>query len=88
PGELIIAARLSSLADETPEGRSIVDLANDAGVNGPELVDLRNTAEEITIVEFTASTRMSGVDLDGRLIRKGAASAVEGFVTEAGGQLP
>ncbi|MFE4196946.1 potassium-transporting ATPase subunit KdpB [Paenarthrobacter sp. NPDC056912] len=86
--ELITAARLSSLADETPEGRSIVELANDKGVDGPELAELRNTAKEIVIVEFTASTRMSGLDVDGRRIRKGAAAAVEHFVIENGGPMP
>ncbi|UVJ41416.1 potassium-transporting ATPase subunit KdpB [Arthrobacter sp. CJ23] len=86
--ELISAARLSSLADETPEGRSIVDLAADKGVEAPDLAELRKASAEIAIVEFTASTRMSGVDLDGRRIRKGAASAVARFVTEAGGRMP
>ncbi|MEV4951803.1 potassium-transporting ATPase subunit KdpB [Paenarthrobacter nitroguajacolicus] len=86
--ELITAARLSSLADETPEGRSIVELADTKGIDGPDLAGLRNSYADITIVEFTASTRMSGLDLDGRLIRKGAASAVGNFVTDAGGRLP
>ncbi|WP_454811369.1 potassium-transporting ATPase subunit KdpB [Paenarthrobacter nitroguajacolicus] len=86
--ELITAARLSSLADETPEGRSIVELADTKGIEGPGLAGLRNSYADITIVEFTASTRMSGLDLDGRLIRKGAASAVGNFVTDAGGRLP
>lgn len=86
--ELITAARLSSLADETPEGRSIVDLADDKGVTGPDLAGLRSGSTDIAIVEFTASTRMSGLDLDGRRIRKGAASAVARFVTEAGGRMP
>ncbi|MBP2264699.1 K+-transporting ATPase ATPase B chain [Pseudarthrobacter sp. PvP004] len=86
--ELVTAARLSSLADETPEGRSIVELATTKGTDGPDLAALRNSYSEITIVEFTASTRMSGLDLDGRLIRKGAASAVGNFVTDAGGRLP
>ncbi|MDR6640196.1 potassium-transporting ATPase subunit KdpB [Paenarthrobacter nitroguajacolicus] len=86
--ELIIAARLSSLADETPEGRSIVELSDEKGVTGPDLEALSTTSGEFTIVEFTASTRMSGLDLDGRQIRKGAAAAVERFVTEAGGHMP
>ncbi|NHW47411.1 potassium-transporting ATPase subunit KdpB [Paenarthrobacter sp. MSM-2-10-13] len=86
--ELITAARLSSLADETPEGRSIVELADTKGIDGPDLAGLRSSYSEIAIVEFTASTRMSGLDLDGRLIRKGAASAVGNFVTDAGGHLP
>lgn len=86
--ELIIAARLSSLADETPEGRSIVELSDEKGITGPDLEALSTTSGELTIVEFTASTRMSGLDLDGRQIRKGAAAAVERFVTEAGGHMP
>ncbi|WP_159708516.1 potassium-transporting ATPase subunit KdpB [Arthrobacter sp. 18067] len=86
--ELITAARLSSLADETPEGRSIVELANDKGVDGPDLDHLRKDSKDISIVEFTASTRMSGLDVDGRLIRKGAAAAVERFITGAGGRIP
>ncbi len=86
--ELITAARLSSLADETPEGRSIVELASAKGTDGPDLAALRSSYSDITIVEFTASTRMSGLDLNGRLIRKGAASAVGNFVTDAGGRLP
>jgi K+-transporting ATPase ATPase B chain len=86
--ELITSARLSSLADETPEGRSIVELADSRSSGGPDLAGLRHSYADITIVEFTASTRMSGLDLDGRLIRKGAASAVGNFVTDAGGHLP
>ncbi|MFJ4226057.1 potassium-transporting ATPase subunit KdpB [Paenarthrobacter nicotinovorans] len=86
--ELTAAARLSSLADETPEGRSIVELADSRGIGGPDLTGLRSAYTDITVVEFTASTRMSGLDLDGRLIRKGAASAVGHFVTDAGGRLP
>lgn len=66
PEELAEASLLSSLADETPEGRSIVTLVGGA----------RAVPVGATLVEFSASTRMSGVDLDGREIRKGAASAV------------
>jgi K+-transporting ATPase ATPase B chain len=79
------AAQLSSLADETPEGRSIVVLAKERfGMRGRELRDLGGH-----FVPFTAKTRMSGVDLaDGRRVRKGAADAVEAFVRENGGELP
>ena len=75
--ELARAALLSSLADETPEGRSIVELVE--GLDTPRsslagLLDQR--AGSATLVEFSAMTRMSGIDLDGREIRKGAASAV------------
>ncbi len=79
------AAQLSSLADETPEGRSIVVLAKEQfGIRGRELRELGGH-----FVPFTAKTRMSGVDLpDGRHVRKGAADAIDGFVRESGGQLP
>ena len=82
--ELADAAQLASLADETPEGRSIVVLAkNEYGLRGRDLAALG-----ATFVPFTAQTRMSGVDLDGRQIRKGAADAVEAYVREEGGYLP
>jgi K+-transporting ATPase ATPase B chain len=78
------AAQLSSLADETPEGRSIVVLAK-------ERYQLRQRDIEALgahFVPFTAQTRMSGVDLAGRKIRKGAADAVEAFVSAEGGAFP
>lgn len=74
--ELADAAQLSSLADETPEGRSIVVLAKQFGIRAREIKDL----PEATFVAFTANTRMSGVDMKGRQIRKGAADSVEKFV--------
>jgi K+-transporting ATPase ATPase B chain len=86
PEELADAAQLSSLSDETPEGRSIVVLAKEnfgprARAPG-ELVNAR-------WVEFSATTRMSGVDLDnGPRLRKGAASAVAQWVREHGGEVP
>jgi potassium-transporting ATPase ATP-binding subunit len=84
PAELADAAQLASLADETPEGRSIVVLAkNKYGLRGRELNELN-----ATFVPFTAQTRMSGADLDGRRIRKGAADAVETFVRQNGSTLP
>jgi K+-transporting ATPase ATPase B chain len=82
--DLADAAQLSSLADETPEGRSIVVLAK-------ERYRLRQRDIEALgahFVPFTAQTRMSGVDLEGRKIRKGAADAVESFVTAEGGAFP
>ncbi|NUU33090.1 potassium-transporting ATPase subunit KdpB [Arthrobacter sp. C9C5] len=82
------AARLSSLADETPEGRSIADLAADKGVTGHDLAGLQNVTGDFAVIEFSASTRMSGLDLDGTQIRKGAASAVSAFVAEHGGHTP
>ncbi|NOL41529.1 potassium-transporting ATPase subunit KdpB [Kribbella sandramycini] len=81
--ELADAAQLSSLADETPEGRSIVVLAK----NGYGLRE-RHTGElpHATFVEFTAQTRMSGVDVDDRQIRKGAAGAVNVWIQSQGGR--
>jgi K+-transporting ATPase ATPase B chain len=79
--ELADAAQLSSLADETPEGRSIVVLAKDKyGIRGRELSE-----KHAVFVPFTAQTRMSGVDFDGRQVRKGAADAISKFVTANGG---
>jgi K+-transporting ATPase ATPase B chain len=78
------AAQLASLADETPEGRSIVVLAKQKyGIRGRELA-----THEAAFVPFTAHTRMSGLDLDGRRIRKGAVDAVARFVAERGATLP
>jgi len=78
------AAQLSSLADETPEGRSIVVLAKEKyGLRGRDL-----NHHNATFIPFMAQTRMSGVDFDGRQIRKGAAEAVEAYVTERGGTYP
>jgi K+-transporting ATPase ATPase B chain len=79
--ELAEAAQLSSLADETPEGRSIVVLAKERyGLRERELA-----SHEATFVQFSATTRMSGVDLDGKHLRKGAGDAVKRFVEENGG---
>jgi K+-transporting ATPase ATPase B chain len=82
--DLAEAAQLSSLADETPEGRSIVVLAK-------ERHDLRARElhqPEATFVPFSAHTRMSGCDLDGRIIRKGAVDAIARHVSALGGKLP
>ncbi|WP_066890182.1 potassium-transporting ATPase subunit KdpB [Clostridium nigeriense] len=79
--ELADAAQLSSIADETPEGRSIVILAkNQFGIRGRDIGSLN--AE---FIEFTAKTRMSGIDFNGNEIRKGAADAVKRYVIENGG---
>ena len=76
------AAQITSLADETPEGRSIVVLAKERyGLRGRELVGAE-------FMPFTAQTRMSGVDLDGRMLRKGAADSVKRWVAEQGGDVP
>jgi K+-transporting ATPase ATPase B chain len=78
------AAQLSSLADETPEGRSIVVLAKERyGLRGRELA-----SQEATFIPFTAQTRMSGVDMDGREIRKGAVDAITKYLTQHGTVLP
>jgi K+-transporting ATPase ATPase B chain len=77
-------AQLASLSDETPEGRSIVVLAKQK--HGIRERDVHALGAKF--VPFTAQTRMSGVDLDGRLVRKGATDAVERFVGEHGGELP
>jgi K+-transporting ATPase ATPase B chain len=82
--ELADAAQLASLADETPEGRSIVVLAK--RLHNLRQRDLRKLGA--TFVPFSARTRMSGVDVDGRRIRKGATDAIEAFLREAGGVLP
>jgi len=80
--ELADASQLSSLADETPEGRSIVVLAKaEYGLRERAAGELRTA----TFVEFTAQTRMSGVNLDGRQIRKGAAAAAMKWVRDNGG---
>jgi K+-transporting ATPase ATPase B chain len=78
------AAQMASLADETPEGRSIVVLAKDK--HGLRERDLQ--ALGATFVPFTAQTRMSGVDLEGRRIRKGAPDAIARFLEAEGGAMP
>ena len=78
------AAQLSSLADETPEGRSIVVLAKaQHGLRGREMAPAH--AE---FIPFSAVTRMSGVNLDGRIIRKGSVDAIAGYLQQAGSELP
>jgi K+-transporting ATPase ATPase B chain len=81
--ELAEVAQLSSLADETPEGRSIVVLAKQYGIREHDMASL-----QARFVPFTAQTRMSGVDLDGRQLRKGAGDAIVSFVAAEGGQPP
>ena len=82
--ELAEAAQLSSLADETPEGRSIVVLAKEKyGLRGRELAP-----HEAHFIPFTAQTRMSGVDYDGREVRKGAADAIEKYLNGNGRLMP
>jgi K+-transporting ATPase ATPase B chain len=81
--ELAEAAQLASLADETPEGRSIVVLAKQYGIREHDMSQIH--AE---FVPFTAQTRMSGVDFDGQQLRKGAGDAIISFVGAEGGQAP
>lgn len=80
--ELIRCAALTSVLDETPEGKSTLDLAKQMG-------DSSVLAEGAEFIEFTAQTRMSGVDLpDGTKIRKGASDSIEKYVLEQGGKIP
>ncbi len=84
--ELADAAQLSSLADETPEGRSIVVFAKEKyGLRGRELHEMADMA---SFISFSAQTRMSGVDLNGRKIRKGSVDAIERYIAEQGGHTP
>ncbi|MGH9355722.1 MAG: potassium-transporting ATPase subunit KdpB, partial [Terriglobia bacterium] len=81
--ELADAAQLSSLADETPEGRSIVILAKEKyNLRGREM------SQGALFIPFSAYTRMSGVDLDGRSLRKGATEAIVQFAGDKGGKIP
>jgi len=83
-GEIADAAQLSSLADETPEGRSIVVLAKEQyGLRGRDVA-----AHRAKFIPFSAYTKMSGVDVEGRRLRKGATDAVIKFVQEQGGRVP
>jgi K+-transporting ATPase ATPase B chain len=82
--DLADAAQLSSLSDETPEGRSIVVLAKERyGLRGRDLA-----AHEAVFVPFTAQTRMSGVNLDGREVRKGSVDAISKYLVQHGTALP
>jgi len=82
--DLASAAQLASFADETPEGRSIVVLAKEKyGLRGRELAP-----HNPVFIPFSAQTRMSGVDMDGREIRKGAPEAIKRYIGEKGQQVP
>jgi potassium-transporting ATPase ATP-binding subunit len=82
--ELADAAQLSSLADETPEGRSVVVLAKEKyGMRGREV-----SHRDAEFIPFSAYTRMSGVNIEGRQLRKGATEAIARFVEEQGGRVP
>ncbi|MEG0904852.1 MAG: potassium-transporting ATPase subunit KdpB [Cellulosilyticaceae bacterium] len=82
--KLAEAAKVSSLADQTPEGRSIITLANETyGIASYEIV-----VTQECFVPFTAKTRMSGVDYQGKEIRKGAAESIKQYVVDKGGKCP
>jgi K+-transporting ATPase ATPase B chain len=82
--DLVDAAQLSSLSDETPEGRSIVVLAKERyGLRGRDLAE-----RKAEFIPFSAYTRMSGADLNGRRVRKGASDAIVGWVKDQGGEIP
>src|SRR5439155_3733533 len=82
--DLADAAQLASLADETPEGRSVVVLAKEKyGIRERDIQKLG-----ATFVAFTAQTRMSGVNMNGRQVRKGAADAIEAYVKQRSGAIP
>ena len=84
PQQFADAAQLASLADETPEGRSIVVLAKQKfGIREREIAALG-----ATFIQFSAQTRMSGVNLEGRQIRKGAEDSIRNYVAEQGGHFP
>ena len=83
-GEIADAAQLSSLADETPEGRSIVVLAKEKyRLRGRDVA-----AHNAKFIPFSAYTKMSGVDIEGRQLRKGATDAIVNFVKQQGGRIP
>lgn len=82
--ELADAAALSSISDETAEGRSIVELAREAyGIKEHQIDE-----SQATFIEFSAKTRMSGIDYDGQKIRKGAADTMKQYVESLGGVYP
>jgi K+-transporting ATPase ATPase B chain len=90
--DLIEAATIASLADDTPEGKSIVELAELNGFKHPAMIGSRNDASfglpQAKIVKFSAETRSSGIDLDGRSIRKGAFDAIRNLVEKNGNKVP
>ena len=79
----IEACVLSSLADETPEGKSIIELAHEKNIKAPSL-----QKEKVTFIKFSAETRSSGIDLDGLRIRKGAFDSIKNIVTKSGNIFP
>ncbi|TLD70246.1 potassium-transporting ATPase subunit KdpB [Phragmitibacter flavus] len=86
--QLADAAQLASLADETPEGRSIVILAKEKFNLRARDLTTDNNNTQATFIPFTAQTRMSGVDIDQRRIRKGAADSIRQYIQQLGGSYP
>lgn len=84
----IESCMLASLADETPEGKSIIELAETKGFKAPSLSEREVGGEAVHFVEFTAETRSSGIDMDGVHIRKGAFDAIRDRVEKAGNKVP
>jgi len=79
----IEACVLSSLADETPEGKSIIELANNKGIKKPIIEN-----DKVTFIQFTAETRSSGIDIDEKRIRKGAYDSIQNLVHKSGNEFP
>jgi K+-transporting ATPase ATPase B chain len=90
--DLMESATIASLSDETPEGKSIVELAAHKGFKHPVTIgvrgDLSSGLPNARIIKFTAETRTSGIELDGRSIRKGAYDAIKNLVEKAGNNIP
>ncbi|HTF17378.1 MAG TPA: potassium-transporting ATPase subunit KdpB [Chryseolinea sp.] len=90
--DLIETATIASLADETPEGKSIVELAATKGFKHPALMGSQSEISfglpQASIIKFSAGTRSSGIDLDGRSIRKGAFDAIKSLVENKGNKVP
>ena len=89
---LIECATIASLSDDTPEGKSIVDLARNKGFKHPALLgtqdDLDYGLPQGKVIKFSAETRISGIDLDGRIIRKGAYDAINSLIEKNGSKVP
>ena len=91
-GKLLECATIASLGDDTPEGKSIIDLAVQQGYKHPSMIGNRsdwvNKFPNARIIKFSAETRTSGLDLDGRIIRKGAYDAIQKLIRKQGGEIP
>ncbi len=91
-GKLLECATIASLGDDTPEGKSIIDLAVQQGYKHPSMIGNRsdwvNKFPNARIIKFSAETRTSGLDLDGRIIRKGAYDAIQKLIRKQGREIP